>query len=272
MRIQVFVLLLISTICSNANAYSEFYQKSKRGWYWYEQSETEQSKTEQTKSVEQTKPEQAEPAKNQDKETEGNQTAMEELNEFKEGLEERKATMIMRPSIENTKEYIKYQNEMYRKADRVSQNIREVMLVYPGLNIAREIPISDEGAKIRNRAEKVERAELLKRLAKHFKLLFFYKGNCIFCKNFASVIEVFARRYGYKVASITLDGVSIGQFPARYDKALIERFNVTQVPSVFIYSEELKIASPVMSGYGAIDELESNMFYIARKLKEELRK
>ena len=248
--VTILVFLILNN--STAMAYSDFYQKNNRGWYWFEENRK--------------------PKENRVDTTNGSQTphssSLEELKEFQEELEGRKASMIMRPTIENTREFIKHQNEMFSKAGKVSQNMREVMLISPELNIAREIPISNEGVKIRKRAEKAKNIQLLNGLAKRFKLLFFYKSNCLFCKNFAPVIEVFAKRYGFKVASITLDGKNIEKFSARYDSALIEKFGVTQVPALFIYSEELKIAAPVMAGYGAIDELESNMFYVANKLSK----
>ena len=241
-----------------ACAYSDFYQENKRGWYWYEQ---------QAKPEEQAK---LAGNKNKNQPLEVNQTAVEELNQFKEELEERKATMIMRPSIENTREYIKYQNEMYSKAGKVSQNIRDVMLLYPELNIAREIPISDMGAKVRNRAEKVQNRQLLEQFARKFKLLFFYKASCPYCIPFAEVLEVFARRYGFKVASVAIDGKSIEKFPASGNAQLIEKFNINSTPALFGYSEGLGIAVPIAQGFLAIDELENNAVYVAGKLKERL--
>ena len=255
----IFVILLTMGVAirftGSACAYSEFYQKNRRGWYWYEQAKPEQSRT----------------ADDQDKFTplsdNQKQTGMEELKEFKEELEERKARMIMRPSIENTREFIKYQNEMYNKADKVSENIREVMLIYPELNIARDIPISDTGARIRKRTEKLENKALLEEFAKRFKLLFFYRGDCSYCITFGEVLEVFARRYGFKVASVAIDGKSTEKFPASQNMQLIEKFNVNGTPALFAYSEELGIAVPIAQGFLAIDELESNAVYVANKLK-----
>jgi len=43
------------------------------------------------------------------------------------------------------------------------------------------------------------------------------------------------------------------------------------VPSVFAYSQELRVAVPISSSFLAIDELEKHAVYAASKSKERLR-
>lgn len=238
---------------NQAFAYGDFYQGSKRGWFWFEQ---------QPKVV-----------LKEDNKTDNQaqqKTAIEELEEFKTELEEAKAAMIMRPSIENTIRFRKYQNEMYAKADKVTINWQDAALIEPGLNIARDIPISNSGAKIKNRAQEQSDKALLKSFAGKFKLLFFYKGDCIYCSNFAEVLEVFANRYGFAVSAVTMDGKNIDKFKGVYRNDLVQRFNIEYVPSVYAYSEELGVATPVSQEFLTIDELERNAVYVASKLKERL--
>ncbi len=160
---------------------------------------------------------------------------------------------------------------MFRKADTVTANWQDALLVEPGLNIAREIPISATGAKIKSRADSENNQQLLKGFAKKFQLLFFYKGGCIYCTHFAEVLEVFASRYGFTVSSVVMDNKVIKKFPGTYRADLIEKFNVDFVPSVFAYSQELGVAVPISSSFLAIDELEKHAVYAASKLKERLR-
>ncbi len=159
------MIIIIIGICilgiNNASAYGDFYKGSKRGWFWFEQQELIKSKKNQDA--------------NERNRTES--TATEELNQFRKELDEAKATMIMRPNVDNTIKFIKYQNEMFFKADVVTANWQDALLVEPSLNIAREIPISASGAKIKSRNDAENNKELLKSFAKKFKLLFFYKGK-----------------------------------------------------------------------------------------------
>ncbi len=111
---------------------------------------------------------------------------------------------------------------------------------------------------------------MLKSFAKKFKLLFFYKGSCIYCKHFAEVLEVFANRYGFAVSAVAMDNKEIKKFPSTNRADLVEKWSVDFVPSVFAYSEELGVALPISSSFLAIDELEKHAVYAANKLKERL--
>ena len=259
--ISLFIISVITTslllfcLKGEAFAYGDFYKGSKRGWFWFEQ--------------------QAKPVLNKEereinKKSNQIQTATEELKQFSEDLDEAKAAMIMRPSVDNTIKFIRYQNEMFAKADVVTTNWQDALLVDPSLNIAREIPISATGEKIKNRAEAENNKQLLKSFAKNFKLLFFYEGGCVYCSHFAEVLEVFVKRYGFNVSAVTMDGKIIKKFPGQHREDLIEKFNVEFVPSIFAYNDELSVAVPISSGFLAIDELEKNAVHVANKFKERL--
>ena len=150
--ISLFVISVIATVLmiDQSFAYGDFYKGSKRGWFWFEQQELIKSKKEQDT--------------NQKSDTED--TATEELNQFREELDEAKAAMIMRPNVDSTIRFIRYQNEMFAKADVVTANWQDALLVEPSLNIAREIPISASGAKIKSRSDAEDNKELLKSFAK----------------------------------------------------------------------------------------------------------
>jgi len=77
-------ILIILSLCivSKAVAYDDFYKGSKRGWFWFEQSEVVLNEEEHKMSQE------------------SNQTATDELNQFREELDEAKAAMIMRPNVD----------------------------------------------------------------------------------------------------------------------------------------------------------------------------
>jgi len=55
------------------------------------------------------------------------------LNQFREELDEAKAAMIMRPNVDNAIKFIRYQNEMFAKADVVTANWQDALLVEPSL-------------------------------------------------------------------------------------------------------------------------------------------
>ena len=248
---KAFLILFCIFTCNIANAYSQFYSDRVRGWFWYEEKAPEEEIEQQSKSA-------------------NNVSALEELQQFQRALEEKKAAMIMRPSAEAARDYIAYQNEMYNKADQVSKYWKVAMLSDPELNIVKDIPVSDVGAKLHRAKDEQVEQRLLKEFAKKFKLLFFYKKSCQYCTGFADVLEVFSHRYGYRVAAVTLDGGTIDKFPASGDQALATKLNVKYTPSLFAFSEELGIAVPVSHGFMSIDMLEQNMIFVATQVEAKL--
>ena len=213
MKIFKTFLLFFILYASHSWGYSDFYQQHRRGWYWYEQSETVLNKNDEASMHTQ-------------------RTATEALQSFQKEFEEAKAEMVMHPSLDSTRKYIKYQRQLFQKADEVSKYWREAMLVYPELDIARGLPSSAEGARILDQQKHDLKQKVLKNFADDFKLLFFYKKSCPYCARFAKVLKIFANRYGFKVAAVTLDGGVLEEFPVRFDQKLIEKLHRLSIKNI----------------------------------------
>lgn len=247
----IFMFTFAISMSSNSFA-GDFFKDSKRGWFWYE-----------------TKPEQKEQAaqvKKDNSNSVSHNDAQEKLKNFQEQLEERKAQMIMYPSIENTQKFLSIQNQLFERASLVAKYGQLAVLSKPELNIAREQPISHAALTIAREEQSKKEHLFISSFAKEYKLLFFYSSKCIFCKKFSYVLEHFAKKYGFKVASVTLDGKQLPNFPAFYNQRLIEKFNVKGAPALFAFSEKAGAAVPLASGFVAIDLLEKNTFLIASEL------
>ena len=242
---RIIFLILFLVICPKLGvAEEDFMMGRSKGWYYFEQQKKEK-----------------------DPETEESETdPMLLLQTFQQQLELRKAAMIMQPSVENTRRYIEYQNMMMKKADIVSNNWQQAMMTYPHLNIVKDQPIAGAGLKILRHQEEDQNRILLEGFGKKFKLLFFYKKSCPYCLDFAGVLEFFSLKYGYKVASITLDGGQIKGFKSSYNPELTKKLKVEFTPAVFAYSEDDGIAVPVAHGYLSLDLFERNVLFVAKKL------
>lgn len=246
MRIIIFFILVNQCLAE------DFYNNAKRGWFWFESKKLEILKENNI--------------------TKNYTTALDELNAFQAELEEKKAAMIMRPSLENSYKYLEHQNFLFTKAAIVGENWQEALLRYPELNIVKDIPISQQGAQINREIEEKDKKQILYYNNKKFKLLFFYSGACEYCYYFADVLDYFSKTYGYKVASVTIDGKSIKKFPAVTNKALIQKFNITFTPSLFLYSDETNKAIPISYGFLSIDLLERNVLFALNKINNEVHK
>lgn len=246
-------ILLIVFLNGNMSFAEGFFQDSKRGWFWFEGKSP-------LETPEHQKPKQSSKPKIDMSD------ARDKLKEFQEELESRKATMVMYPSIENTKKFLEIQNEMFERASLVGKTGQLALLQSPDLNIAKEQPISQAALEISRKEKSLKDRELLTQFGKQFKLLYFYSSSCTYCKKFCYVLEYFSKKYGFKVASVTLDGKSLSQFPASYNQELIEKFDVSGTPALFAYSEEKRIAVPIAHGFVAIDLLERNALLVAKEL------
>lgn len=247
--LTLFSLLLWFVSHQEAYAHTHsFFGDSRRGWFWFENRLQENESNKNKIEAHQTDP-------------------LKSLTQFQADLEARKAAMIMQPTLENTKRYIQLQNEMFLKASVVSQNWQKALILHPELNIVKDSPISEPGMAISRKIEQNQMDKDIKDFAKEFSLLFFYSSTCKYCEGFAHVVEHFSKKYGYKVAAVTLDGKKIKGFNGVYDANLIKKLNVQFTPALFAFSTARGVIVPVAQGFLPIDLLERNIL-TARKLVE----
>ncbi len=244
-----YICLLAAFLFSTSlHADESFFSDSKRGWFWFERKPEESNKVEEQQERQQT-------------------SAVQNLTAFQSELESRKAAMIMSPSIENTRQYIKLQNEMFLKASAVSQNWQKALILHPELNIVKDTPISEPGLDITRKLEQQKTDKDLKDFGKEFSLLFFYTSTCKYCEGFADVVEHFSKKHGYKVASVTLDGKKLKNFPGVYDHNLIQKLKIASTPALFAFSNTRGLIVPISHGFLPIDLLERNVL-MAKKIVE----
>ena len=260
-KIEIVLIMMFCSLISSLSFAAGFFDDSQRGWFWYEQNKKKQTQQDLDQS------------QIESKSTATASDARERLKAFQEEIETKKAEMIMYPSIENTKKFLEVQNQMFIRASEVSKTGQLAVLTNPELNlVAKEQPISQAGLKIARQEQTEREQQLLHKFAKQYQLLFFYSSKCSYCEQFSHVVEHYANKYGFKVASVTTDGNQLPNFPASYNQALIERFNVKGTPALFAFSEVRGIAVPIAHGFMSLDLLEKNTVLVASELltkKEE---
>lgn len=229
-------ILLMFVFCfASQSAGENFFDDSSRGWFWFETTKDETKKHIKSK------------------------TATEQLEEMQKELETKKAEMILNPSIENTKNYIQLQNEVFLKASMVNKNWQKALILYPELNIVKDSPISEPGLEITRKLELEKRFKEISEFTKEFTLLFFYSSNCKYCEGFAEVVDKISKKYGFKVRAITTDGKSLSKFKGSYDPDLVKHLDVKFTPALFAYSNLKGVITPISSGFLPIDLLEENI-------------
>lgn len=244
-RCRLLIVVLAGLLLvSEASAGGWFYHGNHRGWFNFEERVQLEEAVSETEI-----------------------SASEELKALQAEFDERKAQMVLHPSVRNVRGYLEYQNVMFRLANELNVAWKTALLADPELDIVKNISASDTALKIRDVEEKKMQEAVIMGMGHKFKLLFFYKTHCQYCQHFSKVLAAFAMKYKFRVASVTLDGGQIEGFPGVQDTGLVQKFGITTAPTLMIFSEELGIAAPVAHGFIAFDELEKNMVFVATQLR-----
>ena len=241
---KYFSLLLLICFAEVSWGYSDFYQQRQKGWFWFKEQKQEESEKEN--------PDTFNP---------------KSVAEFREAIENAKEKMIMNPTIANTKRYVELQNLLFKRAEQVKQSWQQVLLINPEVDLTRKTPISQTGANIARELEINENNEAIKQFAGRFRLLFFYRHDCPFCKAFIPVLNNFIHKYGFQIASVSMDGKSYKEFPAQSNLELVQKFKVQFTPAVFAYSEAGGIAIPLGTGFMSLSALEKHVLIAIKALQ-----
>lgn len=228
----IMLLLLFSSIAS-ANS---FFSEHARGWHWYEVIPLEEEKDKQISESASTNP-------------------VEVLNQLKEQIETLKAKAVLNPTEQNLKAYILAQNEVARKASLFSSSWQRVLWKNPELDYSLIKPTSFLGKQAYLDKQKVSLNQTAKSFAKDYGLWLFYRSDCPYCHKFAPIVKRFAESIGIHITAISMDGISIPDFPdSKVDQGQAEKSGVQVVPALFAVNPNKEEIIPV--AHGLLTELE----------------
>ena len=239
---------------------NKFYLEKYRGWYWFEDKE-KQKKLSKVNS--------SEIQEQESNQSDKYEIAKEELTRLQQEVENKKAHLITKPSVENAKDYMEAQARLFSRSDEVGKAWQLALLKYPYLNNQITDPINQHAINIKRSIDKEQDEQLIREFGKEYGLIFFFRSDCRFCHEFAPVLKKFASFYDVSVAAISMDGGIIEEFESQMDTNLIEQFNVKITPSLFAYSPSKNKAFPVGSGFLSQDELIHNLTFVINTLKKQ---
>ncbi len=230
----LFSILLVMLFPAKHCFADDFYSDHAKGWHWYDDPVPVLPKKDEKL-----------PKKQKD--------ANEIISDAQEKIKTALNNAIVNPSVENVRNYISLQNEMGDRAQKFSSAWRETLLQYPELDYSIDHPTSSVGIQTYNAQESNAKDAAIQQFAKQTGLFFFYKSTCPYCHRFAPILKSFAERNGVTVIAITMDGVSIPEFPdSKIDNGQAAQFHVTVTPSLFAVNPYTKKAYPV--AYGLVSE------------------
>lgn len=244
-RLKVAVFLLGITFVSQAVFADSFWQSHAQGWHWYESKPAPEDLPPQSAS-------------------QSSPSATQTLAQIQAALKEARAEALIDPTPEHVATYIALQNLIVGQATQFGQVWQQVIWQTPSLNYSLAHPTNQLAQQVQTDQEKAKNQQILKQLAKHYGLFFFFAGSCPYCHKFAPTIKDVEETYGFSVIPVSLDGGNLPEYPnPERDNGQAERFHVTQWPAVFLVDPQAKKIIPVTFGLISEDELTQRIVELA---------
>ncbi|MBF0315150.1 MAG: conjugal transfer protein TraF [Oligoflexia bacterium] len=235
MKRLVVVILLLAT---NSKAEDKsFFDDRERGWWWYEKIATA-PKFEQKNGDKQAIPENL------------NLTPKQQLEAQGKAWEDAFAKSVVSPTEQNIKEYLYLTKKINEQAQKFSFAFKESIWVNPEFDYSLEKPVATQAIVTQNERDFTNVEKELKKIAKDYGLIFFFKGSCPHCHSFSPLLKKFAEHYEFTILPVTLDGESLAEFSKPKKNIFLgEKLNVSVVPALYLVHPDSNTISPISFGY-----------------------
>ncbi len=234
------------------NVYAQFYEGHADGWHWYNDNSEIIDDERNERNAE-------------------SQNPVKQMNALKATIEHALDAAILYPTETNVKNYISLQNKFSNQATLFANMWQKVLLENPGLDYSLIHPTNSLGRQVDLDLQRKKEDAAIAKLASESGLFFFYRSSCLYCQKFAPIVKNFASRYKIAVIPITLDGVSLPEFPkSRVDQGQALKFNVTVEPSLFAVNPYSRKAYPVSYGLVSEESLRKRILDISQNFRGDL--
>ncbi|EPT6005387.1 type-F conjugative transfer system pilin assembly protein TraF [Escherichia coli] len=114
---------------------------------------------------------------------------------------------ILYPGVDNFVKYFRLQNYWAQQAGLFTMSARKAMLAHPELDY--NLQYSHYNGTVRNQlaADQAQQRQAIAKLAEHYGIMFFYRGQDPIDGQLAQVINGFRDTYGLSVIPVSVDGV-----------------------------------------------------------------
>lgn len=161
------------------------------------------------------------------------------------------------PTPEHVHRYFQLQRALIDKAQRFSDQARNVVMEDPGLDEHPGLQGSHSSVEKVSTIDGEERERALFTLAKSAGMLFVYRSDCRYCHWMAPLISAIAKSYGFHLMGISLDGPMLEGLNTEkswVDPEVAHRLGIQGTPALFLMVPPNRIM-PVMEGSGTQEEV-----------------
>lgn len=239
-------ILLMFLVTYNYCYASNFFEERYRGWLWFEEKEKTQVLKNKQEALALQQKQQQEYAK-----------ARQEVEQFSKELEELKFMMIRYPeNIEHVRKYKEKEAKMLDSSLKLAHSFRMVNFLYPEVINLIDNPINLYGRRIKEHIDQNETTKKLKELASQIEMFVFFSSSCPYCQALEPVLNEFAKKYGFKVETVSLDGTTSKFFKTHHNPELAAKLNLQRAPTIVAVTNDSKIRFELIRGAASMPELE----------------
>lgn len=230
-----------------------FFERHAEGWHWYEEPPRD-NKIEERKK---TPSGRSSPF--------SSSTPTEKIEAQRKELETKLHSAILEPSHENIITYILAQKALMDQSQRFSDAWKQVVLRTPSLDETLVHPVDQNARHIYYQERHQDITKRIKALAQEYGLFFFFKGTCAYCHHFAPIVKDFAKKHGWSVLAVSLDGGTLPEFPgAKKDNGMAARLQVSHVPALIAFHPSSQQMIPLAYGMVSESEIEERVDLLTR--------
>ncbi|EKE08837.1 MAG: hypothetical protein ACD_16C00248G0019 [uncultured bacterium] len=229
---------------------TSFFQKHAEGWHWYREQKPEIS--------------------DQLSEKKEKRNPSQLIEEQRKDLEKKLHAAIIEPTREKIIAYILAQKVLMDQSERFSESWKRVVMTTPSLDETLIHPVDQNARHVYYQEKNQEITKRIKALAQDYGLFFFFKGECSYCHHFAPVVKHFAKKHGWSVLAVSLDGGRLEEFPgARRDNGIAARLQVSHVPALIAFHSSSGQMIPLAYGMVSESEIEERIDLLTRTVTSE---
>ena len=223
---------------------SDFFNQRYRGWVWFEENQKVEERKDKT---------QQEHLKKQH----DHAKAKEEVKQFARELEDLRYMMIRYPdSIEHARAYKLKKAQMLDDALKLADTFRMVNFLYPEQVNLIDNPTNLYGRRVKEEVDQKGNNQKIVELATQVELFVFFSSNCPYCQSLEPVLSDFARRYGFTVEAVSLDGSSSKHFKTHQDQGLATKLGLQRTPTIMAVTNDSNLRFELIRGAASASDLE----------------
>lgn len=224
---------------------TSYFDERARGWFWYldpSPPEPIEPPAEHAVAVTpQPAPDLADP--------------LQRVQQQRDALERAMALAVLEPTPDHVRAYLELNRALMDQSQAFAQTWKQVIWTTPDLDYGL---VSPAGAAARTRADMraAERQTQLAEAASRYGLLFFFRGDCPYCHQFAPVLRRFAADFGFTVIPVTLDGGALPEYPnPRSNSEAATQLRVETSPALYLLDPATRKVAPAVFGAVGYSEL-----------------